>query len=240
MNTPALRLARPVDTWIFDLDNTLYPAIHSLFPQIDVRIRAYIASQLDVDLDSAYRLQKQYYRDYGTSLRGLMTKHGTDPHDFLAYVHDIDHSVLAADPRLDNALTALPGKKLIFTNGTRHHAEKVMDQLGVSRHFHGIFDIIDADFVPKPEIAPYRQLAQRFRLDFTRAVMIEDLERNLAPAHQLGMTTLWFRQEQHPDRPHLDDPPETVAHVDHITHDLVHWLEQVVDLPPSQPPSCEP
>ena len=231
-------LPSEIETWVFDLDNTLYPAEHSLFPQIDKRIRAYISDHLGLSLDEAYRLQKHYYREYGTTLRGLMSVHGTDPNEFLLYVHDIDHSVLAPSPRLDAALGTLPGRKLVFTNGSRAHAERVLERLGVSTHFFAIFDIVDADFIPKPEVPPYQMLGKRFDVRFEHAAMIEDLERNLVPAANLGMTTVWIKQEEHPDKKFLDTPPQNPSHVHHITGDLIQWLEQTVDSDPQLKPSC--
>ena len=165
----------PVDhvrCWVFDLDNTLYPASCALFPSIDVRMKAFIAQALKIDSEEAFRLQKQYYRDYGTTLRGLMTCHGIDPDAFLSYVHDIDHSVLRPDPRLDAALAALPGRKLIFTNGSEKHAVNVMDRLGISRHFQAIFDIKAADYIPKPQSQAYDVLIRRYDVDPKQAAMV--------------------------------------------------------------------
>ena len=238
MNDLPLRLEPAIDTWVFDLDNTLYPASHSLFPQIDTRIRGYIANHLNLSLDDAYRLQKQYYREYGTTLRGLMNLHGTDPHDFLSFVHRIDHSVLHPSPRLDAALAALPGRKLIFTNGTTDHAQRVLERLGIARHFEAIFDIVAAEFIPKPEVQPYRTLAERFGVHLPTAAMVEDLERNLVPAAQLGMTTVWVKQDDHPDHQFIVTPTSQPAHVHYATVDLIHWLEQVVDTAPPHQPSC--
>jgi putative hydrolase of the HAD superfamily len=228
----------PVDqleTWVFDLDNTLYPASSSLFPQIDVRMRQFIADRLGLGLDEAFALQKRYYRDFGTTLRGLMTVHGMEPADFLAYVHDIDHSVLDAAPRLDAALAALPGRKLIFTNGSERHAEKVLAQLGLQRHFAGIFDIVAARFIPKPQPQCYDLMVRRFDFDPGHAAMVEDLQRNLAPAAALGMTTVWVRQDDHPDARVVMDDRDDIGHVHHITDDLSHWLEQVVTTPKAPP-----
>ncbi len=227
-----------IETWVFDLDNTLYPAAHSLFPQIDTRIRAYIANHLDMELDEAYRLQKHYYREYGTTLRGLMSVHDVNPHDFLSYVHDIDHSVLDPSPRLSAALGALPGRKLIFTNGSHEHAERVLARLDIAQHFQAIFDIVDADFIPKPDIRPYQMLGTRFDVQFNHAAMVEDLERNLQPAADLGMATVWIKQDEHPDRNFVEAPPQNSSHIHHITGDLIVWLEQMVDSDPRLKPSC--
>src|SRR3984893_17966993 len=132
-----------VETWVFDLDNTLYPH-HLLWQQVDDRIRDYIARFLDVGRDEAYRVQKDYYRRYGTSMRGLMTEHGLDPDDFLDFVHEIDHSPLEPNPALGAAIEKLKGRKLILTNGTRKHADAVTRRLAIHRHFDDVFDIIAA------------------------------------------------------------------------------------------------
>lgn len=223
--------ARPalaaLETWVFDLDNTLYPASSSLFPQIDVRMRQFIAERLDLGLDDAFVLQKRYYREFGTTLRGLMTVHGMEPADFLAYVHDIDHTVLDVAPLLDQALAALPGRKLIFTNGSHKHAEKVLARLGIERHFDGIFDIAAADFIPKPQPQCYDLMVRRFDFDPRAAAMVEDIHRNLGPAAALGMTTVWVRQDNHPDFKVVIQDDDDLSHVHHVVEDLPHWLGQV-------------
>ncbi|CAA7611847.1 Predicted hydrolase [Candidatus Terasakiella magnetica] len=214
-----------IETWVFDLDNTLYPASSSLFPQIDVRMRRFIAERLGLDLDEAYRLQKRYYREFGTTLRGLMLVNGLEPEAFLTYVHDIDHSVLDVAPRLDAALDRLEGRKLIFTNGSERHAEQVLNRLGIARHFDGVFDIKAAGFLPKPQPETYTMMVERHRFDPRSAMMVEDLARNLAPAAAIGMTTLWVREDGHPDTEVLKQDEVDLSHVHHITDDLTAWLE---------------
>ena len=216
-----------IDHWVFDLDNTLYPASKSLFPQIDARMKRFIARLLDLPIDQAHALQKKYYRDYGTTLRGLMTVHGIDPREFLEFVHDIDHGVLERSPRLDAALGRLPGRKVVFTNGSRPHAEKVLRALGVEDRFDAIFDIVDADYIPKPDPRPYGELSRALGVDPTRAVMVEDLERNLVPAADLGMITVLLHQPGHPDLPDGAPPPSALPHVHHVITDLDAWLEEL-------------
>ena len=212
--------------WVFDLDNTLYPASCSLFPQIDVRMRQFIADALHLPLDQAFTLQKRYYHVYGTTLRGLMLVHGIGPDEFLDYVHDIDCGVLAPDPRLDAALQALPGEKLIFTNGSERHARNVLERLGVGRHFSGIFDIRAAEFIPKPDAESYRRMMDRHGVDPRRAVMFEDLARNLAPAAQAGMTTVLVTDKEASHGPAAT--AADMAHVHHVTTDLAAWLELAI------------
>jgi putative hydrolase of the HAD superfamily len=208
-----------IDCWIFDLDNTLYPPTVDLFAQIDRRMKAFIARELGLPLDDAFRLQKAYYRAHGTTLRGLMLNHGTDPDAFLDYVHDIDHTVLSPMPDLRAALAALPGRRLIYTNGSRRHAEQVMDRLGVADLFAGIFDIRAGDYLPKPDPAPYRRMTDAFNVAPARAAMFEDSFHNLRPAAAMGMTTVWVR---HPE--HTPGPGDDVSHCRYVTDDLVGWL----------------
>src|SRR6476661_9431844 len=152
---PAPRTFGHVETWVFDLDNTLYPHHVNLWQQVDERIRDYIAEFLKIGHDEAFRLQKDYYRRYGTSMRGLMTEHGMKPDDFLDFVHEIDHSPLVPNPALGSALEALPGRKLILTNGTRKHADAVMRRLDIHGHFEDVFGIIAAGLEPKPQPQTY-------------------------------------------------------------------------------------
>jgi putative hydrolase of the HAD superfamily len=216
-----------VEAWVFDLDNTLYSAASSLFPQIDVRMRQFIAERLGLPLDEAFALQKRYYREFGTTLRGLMLVHGIEPDAFLEYVHDIDHSVLARAPQLDAALDGLPGRKLIFTNGTERHAEKVLEHLGIGRHFEAVFDIVAAGFVPKPDPATYDLMVTRHGVAARTAAMVEDIHRNLVPADAIGMTTVWVREDGHPDAVVARQDDGDLSHVHHITDDLAAWLAAI-------------
>jgi putative hydrolase of the HAD superfamily len=213
-----------IDVWLFDLDNTLYPASCRLFDQVDVAMGRYIADMLSLEPQEARALQKRYFREHGTTLRGLMDNHDIDPHDYLAAVHDIDLTPVAPNPRLDAALARLPGRKLIFTNGSVPHAQGVMDRLGVARHFEAIFDIVASDFVPKPEMAPYRKLLAEHAIDPTRCFFAEDSARNLVPAHDLGMTTLYVRHQAEWNVDAHDD----AAYIHHRCDDLTAWLESVV------------
>lgn len=229
-----------VETWVFDLDNTLYPASCSVFPQIDVRMRQFIAQCLHLSLDDAFALQKKYYRDYGTTLRGLMTVHGIEPAEFLAYVHDIDHSVLNQAPDLRPVLGTLPGRKLIFTNGSERHAQKVLEHLGIADYFHGIFDIVAARYVPKPQPDCYENFIRRFDLDPRRCAMVEDIHRNLLPAAQAGMTTVWLRHQDHPDAKIINQDDGDLSHVHHITDDLAAWLRDAPTLTGGRNALCSP
>jgi len=179
-----------VDVWIFDLDNTLYPRHTNVYQQVDVRIRDFVRQLLHVGAEEAQRVQKDYYRRYGTTLRGLMEEHGIMPDDFLEYVHDIDHSPIQPDPRLAAAIARLPGRRFILTNGSRRHAEKVGERLGFTDHFEDIFDIVSAHMVPKPNREAYDLFIAQTGIEPSRAAMFEDLARNLAVPSTLGMRTV--------------------------------------------------
>lgn len=225
------RIAGPIDhlhTWLFDLDNTLYPATSSLFPQIDVRMKEFIADYLDLPVEQAFRIQKKYYREYGTTLRGLMLVHGLEPDLFLEYVHDIDHSVLEHDPALDAALARLPGRKLVFTNGSEAHAERVLERLKLSHHFEGIFDIKAADYIPKPQPETYRKIVARHGIEARSTAFFEDSHLNLKPAAAIGMTTVLVRSG--PDHAPLSLTSESdISHCHYVTDDLTAWLNEAAD-----------
>jgi len=146
---------RHIETWVFDLDNTLYPHHVNLWQQVDERIRDYIARFLKIPHEQAFRLQKDYYKRYGTSMRGLMTEHGMKPDDFLDFVHQIDHSALQANAALGRSIEKLRGRKLILTNGTRRHAQAVLARLKLEHHFDDVFDIVAAELEPKPSPQTY-------------------------------------------------------------------------------------
>lgn len=224
MSSPAHASALDhVDVWIFDLDNTLYPASCDLFEQVRVRIGQFIAERFGLDIDAARALQRKYFLEHGTTLRGLMTEDGVSPDTFLDYVHDIDVTPVPPSPQLDQTLSALDGRKLIFTNASAAHAERVMDRLGVSRRFEAIVDIVASDYLPKPDRRSYDRMIEVHGIDPTAAVMVEDMAVNLAPAHAMGMTTVWVKTEHAWTGP---KPGET--HVDREIDDLAGWLDSVV------------
>jgi putative hydrolase of the HAD superfamily len=214
---------------VFDLDNTLYPRHTNLYAQVDSRIRDYVARLLDLTLDEAEHLRRDYYRRYGTTLRGLMLEHGASPDDFLEYVHNIDHSPVEPNPRLAAAIRRLPGRKFILTNGSRAHAEKIAERLGVTGHFEDIYDIVRAELLPKPNRETYDRFVQLTGIAPERAVMFEDLARNLAVPSALGMTTVLVVPPGTPDLILDDWEPEgrDAAHVDFLTDDLTRFLERV-------------
>lgn len=219
-----------VTEWVFDLDNTLYPRHSNLFSQIDVKMTAYVSELLQLPRDEARKVQKELYRDYGTTLNGLMARHGIDPDDFLNKVHDIDYTWLAPDPSLGDAIKALPGRKFIFTNGDRNHAERAARQLGILDHFDEIFDIVAAGLVPKPAREAYDKFMGLHRIDAPKAAMFEDLARNLTVPKQVGMTTVLivpknfedtFSEIWEQDEAYEDD-------VDFVTDNLSAFLNELL------------
>jgi putative hydrolase of the HAD superfamily len=220
-----------VEHWVFDLDNTLYPPACDLFGRIDERMMTFIADFLGVDAEEAKRLQKDFYVEHGTTLAGLMAVHGLEPGRFLAYVHDIDVSAVAPDPALGAAIAALPGTKLIFTNGSVAHAENVVRRLGIADAFHGVHDIVTTGYAPKPRREAYERFIAASGIAPARAAMFEDIPRNLAVPHELGMKTVWVRPagEAGPERyQRLSHEGGDAAHVHHATDDLTAFLEGLV------------
>ncbi len=218
-----------IETWVFDLDNTLYPHHVNLWQQVDERIRDYIARFLKVSKDEAFRMQKDYYKRYGTSMRGLMIEHGMGPDDYLDYVHQIDHSPIEPNPALGAAIATLPGRKLILTNGTRRHADAVLARLGLHDHFEHVYDIIAAELEPKPSAQTYHRFLKVHAVDADKAAMFEDLARNLAVPHELGMTTVLVVPEGTREvlREGWELEGRDAPHVDHVTDDLTGFLQTI-------------
>ncbi|MBE1236785.1 pyrimidine 5'-nucleotidase [Phaeovibrio sulfidiphilus] len=191
-----------IKVWIFDVDDTLYPASSGLFRQVRERIRETIAHALGVPPGQADEIQRAYAREYGTSLKGMMERHGMDPVAFLDEAHRVDYTTLSPDPGLERALARLPGRKLLFTNGTASHARNVLDRLGVDPgHFETIIDIVDNGFVPKPAGQVYDRLLARFGIDPAGALLAEDSPRNLRPALERGLYGLLVEDGAREDFP---------------------------------------
>ena len=214
--------------WVFDLDNTLYPAECNLFAQVDHRMGAFIAHYLGVPYAHARHLQKSYYRQFGTTLAGLMAVHKLDPAEFLAYVHDIDLTVVPESPALRAAIAALPGRRLIFTNGSRRHAERVADKLGVLDLFEDICDIAACDYVPKPSAQAFERMIRRHGIAADTSAMFEDMPMNLAAPHDLGMTTVLVHSSyvDHPIQEQINAWAELPDHIHHMTLDLAGFLAE--------------
>ncbi len=219
MLPPALR---HVDSWIFDLDNSLYPASANLFELIDVRMGEYIANRLGCTTAEARAVQKGFFRDHGTTLAGLMKEHGVEPRDFLDYVHDIDMARITADPRVVAALDRLPGRKFVFTNGDEAYARRVLDRLGLANAFDVVHGIHAMAYVPKPDPRAYAEMCERHAIEPRRALFAEDMARNLVPAKRLGMTTVWVDNGSE-QASHDADP----AFIDYRIADIGDWLSEI-------------
>ncbi|MGQ3100309.1 MAG: pyrimidine 5'-nucleotidase [Sphingopyxis solisilvae] len=211
-----------IDSWIFDLDNTLYSPDARLFDLIDERMGAFIMRLLGCDAAQARRVQKQYFHDHGTTMAGLMRHHGVDPEDFLVDVHDIALDRIAIDARLRDALTRLPGRRLVFTNADADYAARVLAARGIADLFDGICDIRITRYTPKPEAAAYEMMIAHLGVDPAKSVFVEDMARNLTPAKALGMTTVWL--DNGSESGHRDHLPD---HVDFHVRDLADWLDSL-------------
>ena len=224
------RLRGGIDTWVFDLDNTLYPPHCDLWPRIDMRITQYMCNMFGIDGMSSRALQKYYYRAYGTTMHGLIAEHGISAEHYLDFVHDIDRADIDPDHALARAIAALPGRRLILTNGSRDHALKTAAQLGLEGLFEDVFDIVAADLVPKPHPQVYASFFRRCGSEPARAVLFEDIERNLLVPHQQGMATVLVvpRAGARDHREDWEILRERPPHVDFVTDDLAGFLAGVV------------
>ncbi|WP_321397112.1 pyrimidine 5'-nucleotidase [Emcibacter sp.] len=215
-----------LEHWVFDLDNTLYPAANNLFAQVDRRMGEFIAGRFNLEKEEARALQKYFFKTHGTTLRGLMSEHDVSPDEFLDFVHDVDFSGLQPDPELARALRALPGEKFIYTNADTPYAEKVLERLGIGDVFDVIFDIRQAGFSPKPDRDSFRKMIEHTGLNAGKSVMVEDIARNLAPAREMGMKTVWVPTDQAWSREGMDSD-----HIDYTVEDLTGWLSALSNGP---------
>ena len=216
-------LLNHIDCWIFDLDNSLYPASTNLFELIDVRMGSFIQQLLACDPSEARRVQKRYFQNHGTTLAGLMAENGVDPHDFLGYVHDIDLARISADPVVAGAIGRLRGRKYVFTNGDAAYAGRVIGKLGLAGLFDGIHDIHAMDYVPKPDPRPYAAMCARYAIAPETALFAEDMARNLKPAKQMGMTTVWIDNGSE-----LGSKDADPAFIDYRVTDIGEWLTGIL------------
>lgn len=207
---------RHIRAWVFDLDNTLYPPEARLFDQIEARMVAFVMEALGVDRATADRLRADYLAHYGTTLAGLMAVHGLDPAQYLIKVHDIDLAHLAPDPALAAAITALPGRRIVYTNGTRSYAERVLAARGMAGHFDAVYGVEEAEYLPKPERRAFETVFARDGMDAARAAMFEDDPRNLTAPHAMGMRTV-----------HVAPTAVIADHIHHHTNDLTGFLQRL-------------
>ena len=208
--------------WIFDLDNTLYSGKTKVFEQVDKRMSKYISEKLNISVEEAKKIQKNYFHEYNTTLNGMIKNHKIDADEFLEFVHDIDIDFLKKDLKLSQEIEKLEGKKIIFTNGSRKHALNVTGKIGIDHHFDAIFDIVDAEFVPKPSMEPYKKLVKKHKIDPKLCVLVEDIARNLKPAYEMGMKTIWIENDEPWAKKFSDS-----NFVNYKTNDLSGFLKKI-------------
>ena len=208
--------------WIFDLDNTLYSGQSKVFSEVDKKMSAFISKKMNVDLIKAKEIQKKYFYESGTTLSGLMKHDDIDPYEFLEFVHDINISWLPKDLLLREELIKIKEKKYIFTNGSMAHVKNVTKQLGINGLFDGAFDIVDANFVPKPHIDPYQKIIKKFDLNPKQSILIEDIAHNLEQAKNLGMKTCWLENDESFAKKDADKP-----YIDYKIKNLPSFLQEI-------------
>ena len=208
--------------WIFDLDNTLYSGKTRVFEQVDKKMSKYISEKLNVNMVEAKEIQKNYFYEYNTTLNGMINNHKIDANEFLEFVHDVDIDFLKKDSLLNEELMKLDGKKIIFTNSSRKHAMNVIRKIGIDQHFDDIFDIVDSEFVPKPDIVSYKKLVEKHKIDPKLCVFIEDIARNLKPAYEMGMKTIWIENDEPWARKFSDSD-----FINYKTNNLPEFLKQI-------------
>ena len=191
-----MKLFNSIKYWIFDLDNTLYSGKTKVFEQVDKRMSKYISNKLNISVEEAKIIQKNYFYEYNTTLNGMIKNHKINPDEFLDFVHDINIDFLQKDLALGKEIEKLGGKKIIFTNGSKKHAINVTTKIGIDQLFDDIFDIVDAEFIPKPSIEPYKKLVKKHKIDPKLCVLVEDIARNLKPAYEMGMKTVWIENDE--------------------------------------------
>lgn len=210
-----------IDTWVFDLDNTLYPFSPEMSLEINALMRSFISDLLGVDDDEAHGIQKDYFRKYGLTIRGLMIHHDVDTDRYIDHMSQLDLGYIKPDPELADVIGRLGGRKIIYSNAFGKHVEEVLERLGMDTHFDEIHHIETADFLPKPDVAAYHDFCRRYDVDPKSAAMVEDTPQNLVPAREIGMTTVWVRTGVDWAR-----GAEGADYIDHTVDDLRAWLEQ--------------
>jgi putative hydrolase of the HAD superfamily len=187
---------KKIKYWLFDLDNTLYSGDTKVFDQVDKKMSKFISEKLKVSEEEAKKIQKNYFHEYNTTLNGMIKNHDIDATEFLEFVHDVNLDFLKKDEFLGNQINKLNGKKIIFTNGSKAHAANVTEKIGIDKLFDGVFDIVDSDFYPKPSIEPYKKIIENYNIEPEYCIFFEDIARNLKPAHELGMKTVWIENKE--------------------------------------------
>ena len=213
-----------IDTWIFDLDNTLYSADSGIFQQVHELMGKFVSNHLNIGINEAKKIQKKYYKEHGTTLKGLMDNHGVEPDYFLAEVHKLDYSIVNSNKNLNNELSKLSGKKIIYTNANMQHTLDVLERIELSNFFDEIFDIKMANYIPKPEIAPYEEIIKKYNLNPNSSAMFDDIAKNLVPAKKVGFTSIWIDAGY---ENFSDDIESSKKFLDYSTTDLHLFLEKV-------------
>jgi putative hydrolase of the HAD superfamily len=217
-------LNKTIKTWVFDLDNTLYSADSGIFQQVHDLMGKFVSSHLNIDIEEAKKIQKNYYKQHGTTLKGMMDNHGVDPDHFLAEVHRLDYSIVGPNHQLNVELKKLEGRKIIYTNANMQHALDVLERIELSNFFDEIYDIKMANYIPKPEIAPYEQLIEQFTIEAENAAMFDDIAKNLVPAKKVGFTSVWIDAGY---ENFSDDIQSSKQYLDHETTNITEFLEKV-------------
>ena len=213
-----------IDTWIFDLDNTLYSADSGIFQQVHDLMGKFVSKHLNVERKKAQEIQRKYYKQHGTTLRGMMDNHGVDPEYFLKEVHKLDYSIVDSNKKLNKEIKKLKGRKIVYTNANLQHALDVLDRIELSNFFDNIFDIKMANYIPKPELQPYEQIIKDFNLNPLRSAMFDDIAKNLVPAKKVGFTSIWIDVGY---ETFSDDIKASKEYLDFKTKDLSVFLEKV-------------
>tara|TARA_B110000438_G_scaffold243771_1_gene243932 strand:+ start:56 stop:733 length:678 start_codon:yes stop_codon:yes gene_type:complete len=218
------KLKNRITTWIFDLDNTLYSADSGIFQQVHTLMGNFVSQHLNIELKKAKEIQKEYYKQHGTTLRGMMDNHNVDPDYFLDEVHRLDYSIVKPNKKLNTELEKLDGRKIIYTNANYQHAHDVLQKLELTHMFKEIFDIKKANYIPKPEILPYEQIINDFNIDPSSAIMFDDIAKNLVPAKKVGFTSVWIDAGY---ENFSDDIKSSKKYLDYETKDISNFLNQV-------------
>ena len=217
-----MRELKKIKYWLFDLDNTLYSGDTKVFDQVDKKMSKFISEKLKVSLEEAKKIQKNYFHEYNTTLNGMIKNHDIDANEFLEFVHDVNLEFLKKDEPLKKEITRLKGKKIIFTNGSRAHASNVTSRIGIEQLFDGVFDIVDSDFYPKPSMEPYKKIIENYKIEPEYCIFFEDIARNLKPAYELGMKTVWIENNEPWAAKHSDE-----KFVNYKTGSLTKFLKEI-------------
>ena len=219
-----MKFKEKINTWIFDLDNTVYSADSGIFQQVHKLMGEFISNNLNMDLEEAKKLQSKYYKQHGTTLRGLMDNHGIDPDYFLAEVHKLDYSIVGPNKMLNQELDKLKGRKIIYTNANKQHATDVLEKIKLSNYFDEIFDIKMANYIPKPEIKPYEQIIDLYNINASTSAMFDDIAKNLVPAKKVNFTSVWIDAGY---ENFSDDIEASKQYLDYETRDLSLFIKNV-------------